>query len=244
VRVALSAAVAAAFALIALPAAAHGWGEDRGETVNECPLPAYHHHASHMMLMHRHHAVRCEAAAVYPPVEEHVVRIYHHEDMDGWRGEHGDRDEAWREREEHWRDRDRDQDWRGADGDRRMFEDHGRGYVDGAVYREREEHEGYGDHGRAYVDGAVHHEDEDRRGWNDREYAYRDGGMHWDSGEARWRVYQEQRERSWAHGEHWIEHCGCGPARPTATDEYGYLVWAGKVAPPGGPDEPTWYVRP
>ncbi len=88
------------------------------------------------------------------------------------------------------------------------------------------------DHARAYVDGSVHHEDEDRRGWDDHEYAQRDDGMHWDNGDVRAHVYYEERERTFEHGEHWIEHCGCGPARPTATDEDGYLVWAGKVCRP------------
>jgi hypothetical protein len=61
--------------------------------------------------------------------------------------------------------------------------------------------------------------------------------MHWDGGDGRMRrVYQVERERTFEHDEHWVEHCGCGPVRPTATDEDGYLVWAGKVAPEDEPD--------
>jgi hypothetical protein len=237
-RAPILSAVAATVALFALPAAAHGWTEDRDDStveVRECPLPApaYHHHASHVY-RHRAHAVRCQVAEA-APVDERVVRVYHHEDRDEWRGDR-DRDEGAR---------DRDRDWRGADNDRDMYEDHGMSmrheeHEDRDMGRDEGERRMMDDRGRAYVGGAVHHEDEDRRGWDDHEYARRDGGMHWDSGEARWRVYRMERERSFEHGEHWLGDCGCGPARPSATDEDGYLVWAGKV----GPDDSSWVVHP
>jgi hypothetical protein len=257
-RVPILTAVAAAVALIALPAAAHGWVEDRDGSVvmvRECPLPAptvYHRHVSHVVSRSRHGAVRCQVAAVTAPVEERIVRVYHHEDMDAWRGDHdrcdGDRC-GDRDRDEGWRDGDHDR--RGADGDRDMYEDHGMAMRhdehedhDMAMRHDEGDRHMSDDRGRAFVDGAVHHEDEDRRGWDDHQYAQREGGMHWDSGEARSHVYYEQRERTFEHGEHWVETCGCGPVRPTATDEYGYLVWAGKVAPPDEPDAPSWDVHP
>jgi hypothetical protein len=254
-RIPILTAVAASVALFALPAAAHGWVEDRDDTVvmvRECPLPAppSHHHFSRVAVSHHHWAhaaVRCQVAEA-PPVEERVVRVYHHEDTDAWRGDHdgcdGDR----------CGDRGRDHGWRGADGDRDMDQDHGmamrhddggqgawddhaRAHVDGAVHHEEEDRRAWDDREKAQVDGAVRHEEEDRRGWDDHQYAQRDGGMHRDDGDGRWRgVYHEERERTFEHGEHWIGNCGCGPVRPTTTDEYGYLVWAGKVAPPDEPD--------
>lgn len=278
-RAPMLSAFAAAAALFALPAAAHGWVDDRDDTVvevRECPLPAppvAHHHVSHVVVSrHRAHtAVRCQIAEA-PPVEERVVRIYHHEDADACadrdRCGDRDRDDGWRDRDRDGRGADRDRDMHEDhdmamrrddgehdrygdhdfamhrdDGDRRMWDDHARAYVDGSVHHEEEERS-WNDRAHAYVDGSVHHEDEDRRGWDDHEYARRDDGMHWDNGQARTHVYYEQRERSFEHDEHWIEHCGCGPARPTATDEDGYLVWSGKVLPPDGADEPTWDVHP
>jgi hypothetical protein len=238
-RVPILSAFAAAAALFALPAAAHGWVDDRDDSaveVRECPLPAppaAHRHVSHVAWSHhRARTVRCQVAEA-PAVDEHVVRIVHHEDRDAC----ADRDRCGdRDRDDAWRDRDHD-----GRGDRDMYEDHGM-----AMRHDDGDHDRYGDHdmvarhddgerrmwddhARAYVDGAVHHEDEDRRGWDDHQYAQRDRGMHWDRGDVRANVYYEERERTFEHGEHWIDHCGCGPARPTAADEDGYLVWAGKV---------------
>ncbi|HXQ45944.1 MAG TPA: hypothetical protein VN806_04965 [Caulobacteraceae bacterium] len=252
-RVPILSAFVAAAALFALPAAAHGWVDDRDDTVvevRECPLPAppvAHRHVSHVVYRHRHVAVRCQVAEA-PPVDEHVVRIFHHEDRDAC----ADRDRCGdRDRDDGWRDHD----WRGADRDRDMYEDHGMamrhddgdhdryGDHDMVVRHDDGERRMWDDHARAYVDGSVHHEDEDRRGWDDHEYAQRGDGMHWDHGDVRAHAYYEERERTFERGEHWIEHCGCGPARPTATDEDGYLVWAGKVAP-DDEDGASWEVHP
>jgi hypothetical protein len=100
--------------------------------------------------------------------------------------------------------------WR-ADHDLDMYEDHGM-----AMRRDEGDRGVRDDRGRASADGAIHHEDEDRRGWDDREYALRDWGPQRDSGDAHAHVYEEQRGRTFAHGEHWLGNCGCGPARPTA----------------------------
>jgi len=243
-RIPLISAVVAVGALVAVAAAAHGWSDEREATtvsVNECSLAAMHHHAGHMMHHRGHAASRCDEARIAPPIEERTARIERRADAGEWRDHErcegdrcGDRDEGWRAR---------DEGWRGADAGRRMFEDQGRGYADRGM---RYEHEGpdMSFERRAYVDGAVHHEDEDRRGWNDREYAERDRGLHRDAGMDRWGVHEVEREQSWTQGEHWLGDCGCGPARPSATDEYGYLVWSGKVVPEGYPEAPTWEVRP
>jgi len=257
----LSAFAAAATALLfALPAAAHDW-VDREEsvvTVRECPLPApaSQHHVGRIAASHRrraHAAVRCQVAEA-TPVEEHVVRIYHREDVEDCAGRDRctDRDhDRWRERD--WRgaerDRDMDQDHgmamsrddgdrygaRRDDGDRAMRDDHDMG-----MRRDDGDRRMWDDHARAFVDGSVHREEEDRRGWDDHEYAQRDSGMHRDVGEARAHVYFEERERTFERGERWIDRCGCGPARPTATDDDGYLVWAGKV----DRDDRSWDVHP
>lgn len=124
----------------------------------------------------RHHADQvgclCQEAVVTPPEAYGRTRQHSHSDA-----------------------------WRGADGDRSLFADDGRGHARGAVYREAE----------------------DRLGWDDREPIWRAGGLHADVGEARWRIYPETRERAWAPGEHWIGDCGCRPAGPS--DDSGFVVW-------------------
>jgi hypothetical protein len=289
-RVPMLSAIAAVAAVMALPAAAHGWEQDRDDSVvmvRECPLPApaAHHHVGHVAASHHRGraAVRCQVAEA-TPVEEHVVRIYHHEDVDAC----ADRDRCGdRDRDDGWRDQGRD--GRGADRDRGMDQDHAMAmrHDDGDRDRygdhdmtmrhddgDRDQHEDHemvvrrddGDRGmrddramamrrdggdrqvwddrsRGFVDGSVHREAEDRRGWDDHEYAQRDDGMRRDDGDARSHVYYEERERTFEHGEHWVGQCGCGPARPTATDDDGYLVWAGKVAPEDGGDR-SWDVHP
>jgi hypothetical protein len=246
-RVPLLSAAAALFALCALPAAAHGSGENRDDTVRECPLHAAAHYHHRVGRHWAHTTVRCQA----PVEDEHIVRVEHEEhygyigddrDRESHEGrrehEHGDGD--WREHEHGDRDRE-EHEWRGADGDRDMHEDHGRAYVGESVH-----HEEYGDR---Y--GGMHHEDEGRRSSDDRDFADRDGGMHHEDGDSRWRGVYRQESEAWSsseHGEHWREHwgdhCGCGPARPSATDEDGFLVWSGKVEREERSDSDHWEVHP
>ena len=55
--------------------------------------------------------------------------------------------------------------------------------------------------------------------------------------------HDERREHEdrFVEERHMDHDCGCGPRRPTATDDEGFLVWPGKVA--DGPAE-SWQAHP
>ena len=145
-RVPILAAVAASVALFALPAAAHGWVEDRDDTVvmaRECPLPAPSAAQA---------AVRCQGV-VTPPVKERVRRAYRHEDMAVRRGDGGDRDMY----DDHALTM-------GDAGDRGLWDDRGRAFVDGAIHHEDEDRRGWDDHQYAQLQGGLHLDSGEARG--------------------------------------------------------------------------------
>jgi len=226
-RVPLLTVAAAAISLMAVAAAAHGWSDN---DERECPLPAQHavhHHAGHG----HHAAVRCPTTTA-ARTDEHVVRSYRiiHESS-------RDRDDemAWRDRSHEDRDRayeDRDSAREDFAWRREHMGDHDCEAFDGG---DRWMHE---DHGMRCHDESMRHDDGDGR-WAHREQEEHWAGMHREQ-EERWSDRREHEER-FVEERHMDHDCGCGPRRPTATDDEGFLVWPGKVAE--GPAE-SWQAHP
>jgi hypothetical protein len=144
-RVPVLAAVAASVVLFALPAAAHGWVENRDDTLvmaRQCPLPGP---------SAAHAAVRCQVV-VAPPVREWVGRVYHHQEMADRRGDGGDRD-MYDDHGMTMRD----------DGDR-VWDDRGRAFVDGAIHHEDEDRRGWDDHEYAQLRSGLRRDGGEARG--------------------------------------------------------------------------------